>query len=105
MMKTLSKAINTLKITKAVFNSKEFDRALGFATYKLDKIAKSEDKALNELKMAYRKEKLSITKLHTEQRKAAVNAFFNDFKAIYRNKELQHSQMDCKSGQIVTVFD
>lgn len=104
MMKTLSKAINTLKITKAVFNSKEFDRALGFASYKLNKIAKEEDKALNELKTAYRKEKRSITKLHTEQRKAALNAFFSDLKAIYRNKELQQTELD-NEGHIVTVFD
>ena len=105
MMNTLTKAINTLKLTKEVLRSKEFDRALDFAVHKLDKIAKEESKALNDLKTAYNKEKLNITKLYTEQRKSAVNAFFSDFKAIYRDKELEHSQMDCKSGQIVTVFD
>lgn len=105
MMNTLTKAINTLRLTKEVLKSKEFDNALSLATYKLDKIAKEEEKEIGLLKQAYSKERTKLVKLYNQHRKAAVNAFFNDFKAIYRSKELQHSQMDCKSGQIVNVFD
>ena len=89
MMNTLTKAINTMRLTREVLKTKAFDTALNLATYKLDKIAKEETNALNDLKSAYNKEKLSITKLYTEQRKEAVKAFFSDFKAIYKEKEFK----------------
>jgi uncharacterized Zn finger protein len=104
-MNTLTKAIHTLKLTREVLRTKEFDNALSFATYKLNKIAKEESAALNDLKSAYKKEKLNITKLYTEQRKSVLKAFSSDLKAIWRDKELQHSQLQETDGQVVTVLD
>lgn len=104
MLNTLTKAVNTLKLTKEVLKTEAFDQALSLASYKLNKIAESENLALNDLKRAYRKEKMNITKLHMEQRKAAIKAFFSDFKAIYRDKELEQAALQCKD-HIVTVFD
>lgn len=103
MLRVMNKVIKTTKVIKSVLNSKEFDNALNLASYKLDLIAKKEEKELFELKTAYKKEKTSITKLYGEQRKQAIQAFFSDFKAIYRDKELQQD-FDCKD-HVVTVFD
>lgn len=103
MLNALTKAVNTIRLTKEVLKTESFDMALSLVTYKLNKIATEETNALNDLKSAYNKEKLSITKLYTEQRKSAIKAFFSDFKAIYRDKELQQD-FDCKD-HVVTVLD
>lgn len=104
MLNRVTKAINALRLTKEVLKTDAFDRALSLATYKLDKIAQEETSALNDLKRAYRKEKMNITKLHMEQRKAAIKAFFSDFKAIYKEKELEQENYGCKET-VMTVFD
>ena len=104
MITTIAKVVNTTKLVKAVLRSKEFDNALSLASYKLTRIKFKEHNALLDLKRAYNKEKLNITKLATADRKEAIKCFFDECKAICKAKEQNNTANVCK-GQVVTVLD